>query len=318
MNKPRPAFTLVEMLVVIAIIGVLVALMLPAVQQARESARRMKCGNNLKQIVTAVHSFESTFKKLPANQYGDYTAWTAYGGPFENSQSWSWLSAILPYMEQGNLYKGGNIPRVNLNAAAGTIDASIPTFHCPSDLLANIKVFPETTHYLRTGMKVGLTNYKGVQGANFCWGDWANGGTNGNNCEGWEHGDGVFYPMDWLQKKPMAMIQDGLSHTFMVGEDSWNQTRATCDTPCYGLGFAWAHAVESCALGNAPPNAKSPSGTPYADDDWQNQNGFHSKHMAGCNFAVSDGSVRFVPDYIALGIFRAQCTVAGREKLPDE
>src|SRR5262245_50990924 len=79
MNKLRLAFTLVEMLVVIAIIGILMALMLPAVQQARESARRMKCGSNLKQIVTAVHSFETTFRKLPANQYGDYTAWTAYG-----------------------------------------------------------------------------------------------------------------------------------------------------------------------------------------------------------------------------------------------
>ena len=152
-----------------------------------------------------------------------------------------------------------------------------------------------------------------MQGANFCWGDWANGGTNGNDCEGWWHGDGVFYPMDSQKKKPMAMIQDGLSNTLMVGEDSWNQTRATCDTPCYGLGFAWAHPVEACAFGNLPPNAKSPSGIKYADDDWMNQNGFHSKHLGGANFAVCDGSVKFIGDYVALGVFLLQCTVAGRE-----
>jgi hypothetical protein len=98
-------------------------------------------------------------------------------------------------------------------------------------MLATIKSYSETTHYLRTGMKVGLTNYKGVQGANFCWGDWANPGTNNNDCEGWWHGDGVFYPMDWQRPKSFAAVRDGLSQTFLAGEDVWNKTRATCDTP---------------------------------------------------------------------------------------
>ncbi|MDX1944741.1 MAG: DUF1559 domain-containing protein [Pirellulaceae bacterium] len=306
-------FTLVEMLVVIAIIGVLIALLLPAVQTARESARRMKCASNLRQVALAVQNFENSHKKLPQNRYGDYDGYTSFGGPYENSQSWSWLAAILPFLEQGNLYRSGNIPNVALNASAGTIDASIPAFHCPTDMVATIKVFPETTHYLRTGFKVGLTNYKGVQGANFCWGDWANGGTNGNDCEGWWHGDGCFYPMDWQKKKPLAMIQDGLSNTLMIGEDSWNQTRATCDLPCYGLGYAWAHPVEACAFGNLPPNAKSPNGVKYEDHDWMHQNGFHSFHLGGCNFAVADGSVRFVGNYVELGLFRALCTVAGGE-----
>lgn len=312
------AFTVVELLVVIAIIGVMVALLLPAVQAARESARRAGCTNNLRQIGLAVRSFETAFQKLPANRYGDYDDSVTYGGAYENSRSWSWLSAILPYMDQKATYDAGNIPHTQLNQSAA-VATSIRLFHCPSDTLATIRSYPETTHYLRSGMKVGLTNYMGVQGANFCWGDWANAGTNGNDCEGWWHGDGVFYPMDWQKKRDSSRITDGLSNTFMAGEDIWNQTRATCDTPCYGLGFAWAHPVEACAFGNFPPNARRPDGTPYADDDWQGQNGFHSRHPLGVLFVRCDGSVKWVSNSIALGVLRAQCTIAGKEVmlLPD-
>jgi hypothetical protein len=79
------------------------------------------------------------------------------------------------------------------------------------------------------------------------------------------------------------------------------------------LGFAWAHPVVACALGIFPPNAKRPDGTKYAEDDWQGNNGFHSLHPTGLVFARCDGSVQFVSERIALGILRAQCTIAGGE-----
>lgn len=167
MNRPR-AFTLVELLVVIAIIGVLVALLLPAVQAAREASRRAKCQNHLRQIGLAVHLFEDSHKKIPANRYGDYDAWTDFGGPFENSSSWSWLAAILPYLEQANIANTGDIPNRQLNQTA-VLATSIPVFHCPSDEIGRIKTFFEKSRYLR-GLQTGLTNYKGVQGANFCCG----------------------------------------------------------------------------------------------------------------------------------------------------
>lgn len=310
-QSSRAAFTLVELLVVIAIIGVLVALMLPAVQSAREAARRTKCQNHLRQIGIAVHSFEDSFKKIPANRYGDYDGYMSFGGPYENSSSWSWLSAILPFLEQSNIVNTGDIPNKQLNQTP-VLESSIAVFQCPSDEIARLKTFFEKSRYLR-GLKTGLTNYKGVQGANFCWGDWANGSSTGGDCEPWWKGDGVLYPMDWQTPKGLAAIKDGTSMTMLAGEDVWNEKRATCATPCYGLGYSWGHPVEANNTAAMPPNAKRPDGTPYAEDDWTGYEGFRSKHPGGVQFVYCDGSVRFIMDSVALGIYRAQATIDGGE-----
>lgn len=104
----RQGFTLVELLVVIAIIGILVGLLLPAVQSAREAARRMQCSNNLKQLGLAIHNFESAYKKLPASSLAP-----TYNAVYDDNK-YSYvghLVVLLPYMEQGNVYQpfGANI-----------------------------------------------------------------------------------------------------------------------------------------------------------------------------------------------------------------
>src|SRR3954447_14026210 len=95
----RRAFTLVEVLVVIAIIGILIALLLPAVQAARESARRMQCQNNLKQIGLALLNYESNHKNFPAGYISDIDANGTDTGP-----GWGWAALIVPQMEESGLY----------------------------------------------------------------------------------------------------------------------------------------------------------------------------------------------------------------------
>ncbi|TWT75267.1 DUF1559 family PulG-like putative transporter [Allorhodopirellula solitaria] len=135
LNPPslrRRAFTLVELLVVIAIIGVLVGLLLPAVQSAREAARRMQCSNNLKQITLAMHNYESTHRKMPAN----FTTGAGTSGNF------SVFAQMAPFYEQGNVLDLIHFDRpLNIGCCPGELvaphDAAaatpIPTLGCPSE-----------------------------------------------------------------------------------------------------------------------------------------------------------------------------------------
>src|SRR5688572_28272163 len=123
-------FTLVELLVVIAIIGVLVTLLLPAVQSAREAARGIKCRNNLKQIGLAFHSYHDTHKTLP------YTV--SAGGPTGQvgvgNRGWTWNSFILPYIEQNAIYTQIDFNDfVPVNRNRDLLKNPIPLANCPSD-----------------------------------------------------------------------------------------------------------------------------------------------------------------------------------------
>lgn len=137
----RHAFTLVELLVVIAIIGILVALLLPAVQYARESARRMSCGNNLKQLGLAIQTFEASNRVLPSSYRP--TAPSANG----NVDGWSCQAQILPYVERGDLYDridfgSGYNQQVLIPGASGSIRLSamkLDVLICPSEINTHIR-----------------------------------------------------------------------------------------------------------------------------------------------------------------------------------
>jgi prepilin-type N-terminal cleavage/methylation domain-containing protein/prepilin-type processing-associated H-X9-DG protein len=305
------AFTLVELLVVIAIIAILIVLLLPAIQSAREEARRIQCVSRLRQLGIGVHAFHSANRRLPFNRYGDYDDLTTYGGPFETSRSWSWLSSLLPFIEEQALYDRGQIPKKPLKDVPEVIATNVQGFFCPSDEMAMNSPRDINSHYMHN-VKVAFTNYMGVQGSNFGWGQWINYGPR-DWPDPWEKGDGILYSMDWQRKIDDRGLADGSSKTMMIGEDTWHPVRASCDTPCYGLGFTWAHAVESVAVANLPPNAVNPLGGEFSPEDWHHQNGFKSKHIGGVQFCFADGHVRFIHDDIELGLYRALATINGKE-----
>ncbi len=138
--RNRPGFTLVELLVVIAIIGILIGMLLPAVQSVREAARRTACSNHVRQIALAVHNYESAHSKFPVNQIGP--GQRNNEGEFETGH-YSWLVWLLPQLEQNNVYQSFDL-RINngddddfrmsdSHANAVAANTLIPTLLCPSD-----------------------------------------------------------------------------------------------------------------------------------------------------------------------------------------
>jgi prepilin-type N-terminal cleavage/methylation domain-containing protein/prepilin-type processing-associated H-X9-DG protein len=301
----RPlAFTLLELLVVIAIIAVLIGLLLPAVQKVREAAARMSCRSNLRQIALATHAYHDAHGSLPVNSL------TAYG---PQTRSWSWLARLLPHIEQDNLHRQGNIPNNTLHQSQDVVAAYVKVFLCPSDTAISAGPRPDAADLgvydgplFPPPIAAGQTNYKGVSGANWAWGDpqWHNRGTNGS-WDGVTQGDGLFYRSDYLSSKRLISITDGTSNTFMVGEDI-PQKNHWCSWPYAN------NAVGTCAIA---PNVKRPDGKEYSPNDWFNVYSFRSRHPGGLQFAYADGSVHFISDGIDLSVYRAMATIQGGETL---
>lgn len=131
-------FTLVELLVVIAVIGILVALLLPAIQQARESARRMQCSNNIKQLALATHSYTDTHKILPPSGIVENTTRTYGGRPYpvfdqRSGKMFSWAVLLLPFLEETNLYNQFDLSQDILHQPNEPQETIVPAYLCPSD-----------------------------------------------------------------------------------------------------------------------------------------------------------------------------------------
>jgi prepilin-type N-terminal cleavage/methylation domain-containing protein len=231
----RKGFTLVELLVVIAIIGILAGLLLPAIQQAREAARRMSCSSNIRQFGIALLGYEYSYKKIPGQSAGIYLANPNAGQPAvpnANAGRWSGLIGMLPFMEQQALFTqidsgysarqgstgniltrgpyGQQIPAAAiLGPRSGVYHpalAQVGFFRCPSDPGRKTQAFGS----------LGRVNYA------FCIGDNQEGGNNNNINQ--DHCRGMFQSG---QQMILAACTDGTSNTIMFGEMGTNGTSVT-------------------------------------------------------------------------------------------
>src|SRR5579863_1826177 len=163
MCSRKKGFTLIELLVVIAIIAILVSLLLPAVQQAREAARRTQCKNNLKQIGLALHNYHDALLVFPPG-YVDKNGDPNSTPDNDLGPGWGWASFILPYLDQGNLYSQINFNLgVGLGANAQPSLVTLPVMQCPSDTLP--QPFPVYDSSFTTPIAtVAYGNYVGCNG----------------------------------------------------------------------------------------------------------------------------------------------------------
>lgn len=292
-HKKYPGFTLVELLVVVAIIGLLIALLLPAAQSVREAARRIKCGNHLKQLSLAILNFESAQKRLPPG--------------FTYPQMTMWSGFILPFIEQGNVYDKMDIeapwtaldggPQGNIDAVATYMEI----FQCPSSNVEQVQVDPFSKLarvpccYLACGS--GLLDR---ESGPLPWCGMA-------SYQGYPESDGVFFMNSHLR---LASVFDGTSSTVMLGESLPDQHLFGIDQGSnlqkvdhwhigsrelifYGIRNS-TEASECIGSTACPLNAIKDSKTSID----QKELAFGSNHPGGVNLSFVDGHVSFVSDTI--------------------
>jgi prepilin-type N-terminal cleavage/methylation domain-containing protein/prepilin-type processing-associated H-X9-DG protein len=340
-SKAVRGFTLVELLVVIAVVGILVSLLLPAVQAAREAGRRMSCGNNLKQIGLAIHNYEGVSGRLPSG----YVAFADYGRignlPAEDydartwdaTPGWAWGALLLPFLEQTPLaeHLDGRLPAWHPRHAAA-IQTRLPVFLCPSasgSRAAFAAVDAGGGVLLKGGtpLWLGRSHYAASHGQEECWGDCSGpAGTLQGNVS--RIADGPFYRNSNVT---FAHILDGLSSTILVGEHT---SRLSDKTWVAVIPGAVVHprlhspdnAAESAAtlvLVHSGPAAGEVDifGNPIIHPP--NFPTIHvgqmqSEHPGGAMILLGDGSVRFISQMIDRPTFAAMTSIAEGEVVDEE
>ncbi len=261
----RAAFTLVELLVVIAIIGILVGLLLPAVQAAREAARRVSCMNNMTQLGLGLHHYEFSMEHLPPGVTND-------DGPIRNEEAGQhigWAVQILPYVEQTSLYKNFDIDAGAYAAAnAEARGVVVPTLMCPS--------YPGESTRTDGQTRIGMSTYSGCH----------------NDREAPIDGDnnGLLFLNSNIR---YSEILDGSSQTILLGESIPDQNS-----------LGWVSGTRATLRNTSGFEETKNWPQQNADLGSLQVGGFGSFHTGGAIFTFADGSTRFISTNIDPELFR--------------
>lgn len=309
----RTGFTLVELLVVIAIIGVMVGLLLPAVQAAREAARRMSCSNNLKQLALAYHNYHDTHSTFPAYQYeviqagGPISSWLGHGG----------LTMILPYIEQQPLFDRFNF-QIAWDTGVNDTNARtrIAAFLCPSDVAFPDPAWGGNNYGLNGGSRRDFYSTGSpvkasgpfVRRQNSGFRDIIDGTSNVIFIAEFLKGDNVGGQLD-LKRDFTYQLESVLTTDQFPTQTEIETAGVACDSTAQSwqasnAGRTWAASFPGFIAVNtiAPPNWKhinccTGGSFGYACD----RNGVvppRSLHPGGVQVAMADGSVKFVSDSV--------------------
>lgn len=325
MNRRKNGFTLVELLVVIAIIGILIGMLLPAVQQVREASRRIECGNKMRQMSVAMLNHESAHQHFPP---GIKT--NALRG-----RGLNWSSFILPFVEQITIYdilseQSNNFASPNWVGAghSDTAEEILPIFLCPSDEMEERNTVRGRTP--GGAQQHGKSNYVGVLGPRLS-NDYAS-VTNFSEISIDRTGPiadkltvnfpGILYINSEVT---FGEISDGSSNTFVVGERdgvSFPREFFSNGTSLVRQRSAatWCGAVFSQGLHQClGPTSDEPEFTlnSVVTTRFARQNPFASLHPGGANFGRADGSVEFIAETISGRLYQEMGTKAGGEVLVD-
>ena len=352
--KKRSAFTLVELLVVITIIALLMGLLLPAVQQAREAARRSRCENNLKQIALAAHNYSTTYGYLPQSHR-----------PVGNTAAprISGITELLPFLEQGNLYKNYDFTKNWSDPAnAGVAQRVVPTLICPSSIDPTRLDGDPNTKSTSSGWSpavAAVTDYSATIGVDSRLLDAGLVDAAGDGIlprDNFDASKAISASNHKIGPPRLADVTDGLSNTILFAESAGRPirfvkggTRVTTDTGLYTNnpprtanvinGGGWSRPATELVIRGAYDDGSTWTGTPATSDvlyavnrtnggayDFTSANNDSTYgslgsgevfgfHTGGANVALGDGSVRLINQSIGIREFAALVTRSGGEEV---